>query len=179
MINKVIGLPPRNTRLAWKDRHMLEALISAERSPDPNTQVGACIVNQTNRVISTGYNSFPNGIAPHIFPWDRENKDPLLTKYPYIVHAERNAIHNAQTLLHGCTLFVTMYPCNDCAKDIIQSGIKHIEYLTNPYENTWQVKAAQKLFQTLDITVYKHIWNNKDQVLACLQKLSTLVSSSL
>lgn len=157
---------------------MLEALLAAQRSPDPSTQVGACIVNEHNRIVASGYNSYPNGICSSAFPWERNDADPLKTKYPFVVHGEKNAIYNATSSVAGCTLYVTMYPCNECAKDIIQARIGKIVYLNNPYKDTWQVKASEQMFQMLDLPVAQHTWANRETVLSCLQKLSSLVQST-
>ena len=119
---------PRENRIGWSDHHMLIALTTAQRSPDPNTQVGACIINAANQVLGVGYNSTPKNISPDLIPWKREG-DPEHTKYPYIVHAEKNAIYNAGniTSLERTILYVTMFPCHECAKDIIQAGISQIK----------------------------------------------------
>jgi dCMP deaminase len=151
-------------RLSWSDRFMLEAVISSYRSPDPNTKVGAAIITPDCKIIANGYNGFPKGIGNHTFSWDRENNDPLKTKYPYVVHAEKNAIHNANQKIHNCTLYVTMYPCNECAKDIILAGIKEVVYLTNKHENTWQVKASKEMFEVLDISVKQYTWNDPNYI---------------
>ena len=149
----------RTERLCWDDHHMLLAQVTAQRSPDPNTQVGACIVNKNNKVLGVGYNGTPKGIHPSHIPWERENEDPLLTKYPYIVHAEKNAIFNATESVEGARVFVTMYPCENCAKDIIQAGIKEVIYLTNPYKDIWWTKAAAEMFDMVDIPTHQHQWN--------------------
>lgn len=171
-------LPPRKERLAWPDRHMLEAILTSYRSPDPNTQVGACIINQSNRVVATGYNSYPNGIRTCHYSWEREDCDPLKTKYPYVVHAEKNAIFNASGSIEGGTLYVTMFPCNECAKDLIQAGITKVVYLRDLYPNQWQVLAAKSMFQLLDIPTVKHKWQNKKVVLSCIQKMFNIIESS-
>jgi dCMP deaminase len=157
---------------------MLEALVSSLRSPDPNTQVGACIVNNKNRIIASGYNSYPNGIGLSTFSWERKHENPLKTKYPYVVHAENNAIHNAIGSLEGATLYVTLYPCSDCAKNIIQSGIKRIVYLDNPYKDTWQCKASKLMFTALDLVVEQHTWDTKT-IKSCLVRLSEQITSNL
>jgi len=156
---------PRKERLNWQDYHMLQALVAAQRSPDPNTQVGACIVDIKNRTLGLGYNGFPRGISTSQFPWEREGKDPLKTKYPFVVHAEKNAIYNANSSVAGGTLYVTMYPCNECAKDIIQAGIKEVRYLTNPYKDEWFTRAADRMFQNLDIITIQHKWDT-DRILS-------------
>lgn len=170
---------PRTSRLSWADSHMVTAMFAGQsRSPDPNTQVGAVIVNSRNRVVASGYNSFPNGICLTRFSWAREHEDPLQTKYPYVVHAEKNSIYNAVGPVEGCTLYVTMYPCNECAKDIIQAGITKIVYLFNPYKDGWQAKASQRMLEHLDIEIVQHVWDDKEAVLQCLAKLSNLIQSS-
>jgi len=146
-------------------------LAGISRSPDPNTQVGACIVNERNRILSSGYNSFPSGIGINSFPWARESKNILDTKYPYVVHAEKNAIYNAENSVEGCTLYVTMYPCNECAKDILQARIKKVIYLTNPYKDKDLTQASKALFQKIDLPVEQHKWHNKNLTLLILQRL--------
>ena len=160
----------REDRLNWADHHMLLALVTAQRSADPNTQVGACIVSEKNRVLGVGYNGPPKGICPSQIPWARKDKDPAQTKYPYIVHAEKNAIYNAYECVDEATLYVTMFPCNECAKDIIQAGIKEIIYLTNPYVDKWSTQVASSMLQMVDIKCRQHKF---DEVLTspCLQNI--------
>lgn len=137
---------------------MLEAILASKRSPDPNTQVGSCIVTPNNRIVASGYNSFPNGISTRAFSWARKG-DALDCKYFYVVHAEKNAIHNATGSVEGCTVYVTMYPCNECAKDIIQSGITKVVYLTDPYQDQpWRI-AAERMFDQIDIPTEQHVWS--------------------
>ena len=113
--------------LSWDEYFMGLAHLSAMRSKDPSTQVGAVIVSGEHRVVSIGYNGFPNGCSDDEFPWDREG-DFGATKYPYVVHAELNAILNSKNDLRGCSIYVSLFPCNECAKAIIQSGISRIVY---------------------------------------------------
>lgn len=120
------------------------AFLSAKRSKDPNTQVGAVIVNPKNRIIGMGYNGFPNGCKDY-FPWNREG-DFLQTKYPYVVHAEVNAIMNATGNLENSTLYCTLHPCNECAKIIAQAGIKKVVYYYNTYKDLPATKAAAYIF---------------------------------
>lgn len=134
----------RNDYLDWDQYFMGVALLSALRSKDPNTQVGACIVNNKKRIVGIGYNGLPYGCDDDLYPWN--NDGPFLdTKYPYIVHAEANAILNANASLEGCTLYVSLFPCHECAKLIIQSGIKEIVFLSDKYENTPSDQAAKKM----------------------------------
>ena len=115
--------------ISWDQYFMGVALLSAKRSKDPSTQVGACVVNQDKRIIGIGYNGFPTGCSDDVFPWGKTDENSLNTKYPYVVHAEPNAILNCTSNIKGATLYVTLFPCNECAKLIIQSGIKHIVYI--------------------------------------------------
>ena len=131
---------------------MMMALVQSLRSPDPNTQVGACITSPNNTVLGTGYNGWPRGISNHCLPWNREG-DPLNVKYTYVVHAEANAILNSKADLEGSTLYVTLYPCNSCATLILQKGIKRVVYLNNPYKDGYQAQAAAKMFEIRDIDV--------------------------
>lgn len=120
--------------ISWNEYFMEIAKLSARRSKDPVTQVGACIVDINKRIVSCGYNGFPIGCSDDEFPWGKGDADPSNTKYPYVCHAEMNAICNSVHLdrVVGSTLYVTLFPCSDCAKLIIQTGIKHIYYLNEP-----------------------------------------------
>ncbi len=141
----------RQDYISWDDYFMGIALLSAQRSKDPSTQVGACIINKENHIVGVGYNGFPNGCSDDNLPWDREG-DFAETKYPYVVHAEVNAIlNNTSTSLQGCRIFVALFPCNECAKVIIQSGIKEVIYLSNKYVHTDSIKVSQKLFKDAKI----------------------------
>lgn len=137
----------RKDYITWHQYFMGIAQLSAMRSKDPNTQVGACIVNENNIILSTGYNGMPKGCSDDDLPWEREGcfKE---TKYAYVCHAELNAILNSdgRSLAHS-TLYVTCFPCNECAKAIIQAGIKKIYYLEDKYPDSDQVIAAKKLFR--------------------------------
>ncbi len=141
----------REDYISWDEYFMGVALLSAKRSKDPNSQVGACIVDENKRIVAMGYNGFPNGCCDDDLPWEREGKF-LDVKYPYVVHAELNAILNANASVRGCTLYVALFPCNECAKAIIQSGIKHIYYLCDKYAETDGVKASKKLFDMAGVT---------------------------
>ncbi|PJA48103.1 MAG: cytidine deaminase [candidate division SR1 bacterium CG_4_9_14_3_um_filter_40_9] len=123
---------------------MSVALLSAQRSKDPSTQVGACIVDPDKKIVGIGYNGFPIGCSDEILPRAREGSF-LETKYAYVCHGELNAIVNSTKNLKGCTLYVAMFPCNECAKLIIQSGIKKIVYLVDKYAETDAVKASKKM----------------------------------
>ena len=131
----------RTDYISWNEYFMGVALLAAKRSKDPNTQVGACIVDANNVIVSTGYNGFPIGCSDDEFPWDREGEQ---TKYPYVVHAELNAILNASgKSLRGCKIYVALFPCNECAKAIIQSGIGEVIYLSDKYADTPGTQASK------------------------------------
>ena len=132
--------------LSWDEYFMSMAHLSAMRSKDPNTQVGACIVNKDKRVVGLGYNGFPRGCDDDIYPWQREG-NTLNTKYAYVVHAELNAILNSIQNLAGCTIYVSLFPCNECAKAIIQSGITKVIYESDKYNGTDTNQAAKKMFE--------------------------------
>lgn len=128
----------------WNDYFMGLAHLSAMRSKDPSTQVGAVIVDERKRVVSIGYNGMPYGCDDDEFAWEREGQF-LDTKYPYVVHAELNAILNAPRPVIGCTIYVSLFPCNECAKAIIQSGIKRIVYEDDKYADTDATKASKRM----------------------------------
>lgn len=150
-------MPARTDYLAWDDYFISLALVAAQRSKDPNTQVGACIAGQDNRVLALGYNGFPQGCPDYMLPWDREG-EPLKTKYLYVVHAELNAIMNTQNRewLRDATLYCTLFPCNECAKVIIQSGIRTVLYLDDRYHDTDAATAARRMFEISGVK-YKKI----------------------
>jgi len=140
----------RTDVLSWDEYFMGIAHLSALRSKDPNTQVGACIVSPQRRVVGIGYNGFPNGCSDDEFPWEREG-DFAKTKYPFVVHAELNAILNSTQNLHGCTLYVSLFPCNECAKAIIQSGIRRIVYESDKYADSEATKASKRMLMAANI----------------------------
>ena len=138
----------RTDYLNWDEYFMSVALLSAQRSKDPNTQVGACVANQNNKIIGVGYNGFPWGCSDDIMPWAREGA-LLDTKYPYVCHAELNAVLNSTIQdLKGCRIYVGLFPCNECTKVIIQSGIEEIIYLSDKYAESDSVKASKFMLDT-------------------------------
>ena len=153
----------RTDYISWDEYFMGIAKLSAMRSKDPNTQVGAVIVNEEKRVVGIGYNGMPYGCDDKVFPWARVG-DTYNTKYAYVVHAELNAILNSIQKLSGCTIYVSLFPCNECAKAIIQSGIKHIVYESDKYCGTEtnlaskrMLKAAGIDWKQLETTVDVHV----------------------
>ena len=146
----------REDYLSWDDYFMCVAVLSAKRSKDPSTQVGACIVSPERRIVGIGYNGFPNGCSDDALPWERCHEDPLQTKYPYVCHAEMNAILNSSGDVRGCTIYVDLFPCNECAKLIIQSGISKIVYLSDKYHDDWKMQASRKLLEMADVVCQAH-----------------------
>lgn len=165
----------RDNRLSWDDMWMLQALLIGQRSPDPNTQVGAVIVSQNNKPIASGYNGLPRGINPCQIEWNRKHDDPLKEKYPYIVHAEKNAISNATIDTTGAIIYTTLFPCQECTKDIIQAGIKEVIYLDNKYKDIWWTKASEWMLEIVDISTKQHKWET-EKALSCLQTLLTHIN---
>ena len=143
----------RQDYISWDEYFMGVAMLAACRSKDPSTQVGACIVSQDNIIISTGYNGMPKGCSDDEFPWDREGEQ---TKYPYVVHAELNAILNASGRdLRGSRIYVALFPCNECAKAIIQSGIREIFYLSDKYATTPTTLASKRMLDAAGVKYTK------------------------
>ena len=152
----------REGYLCWDDYFMSVALLSGKRSKDPNTQVGACIVNKNNVIESIGYNGLPKGCSDDEFPWEKEG-EMLNTKYPFVVHAELNAILNAKGEdLSGCKIYVALFPCNECAKAIIQSGISEVVYLSDKYSNTDSVKASKMMFKCAGVELRQLVPSYKE-----------------
>ena len=140
----------RKDVLTWDEYFMGLAHLSALRSKDPNTQVGAAIVDENHRVVSVGYNGMPKGCSDDVFPLSREGAI-LQTKYAFVVHAELNAILNSKYPVSGCTLYVSLFPCNECAKAIIQAGIRRIVYESDKYQNTDTTIASRRMLKAAGI----------------------------
>ena len=141
----------RRDYISWEEYFMGVALLAAERSKDPNTQVGACIVDSQNRILSTGYNGFPQGCSDDDFPWNRDEAKGD-TKYQFVVHAELNAILNARgKSLADSTLYVGLFPCNECAKAIIQAGVREVVYLSNKYKDTPSTVASKRMLDAAGV----------------------------
>ena len=146
----------REDYIGWDQYFMGVAMLSAQRSKDPNTQVGACIVSKDKKILSLGYNGAPTGYNDEHMPWDREG-DFINTKYAYVCHAELNAIlNNKGSLLEGSTIYVDLFPCNECAKAIIQSGIKEIVYKSDKYNSTDSNIVAKKMLDYCGVTYRKY-----------------------
>lgn len=143
----------RTDYISWEEYFMAVAQLSALRSKDPSTQVGACVVNRRRHIIGIGYNGFPVGCSDDELPWAREG-DYLNTKYPYVCHAEMNAITNSSNKadLDGASLYVSLFPCNECAKLIVQVGIKEVVYLSDKYRDKPIFIAARRIFDMAGVT---------------------------
>ena len=147
----------RSDYLSWDEYFMAVALLSSQRSKDPNTQVGACVANKDNKIVGVGYNGFPWGCSDDELPWTRTG--PFLeTKYPYVCHAELNAVLNSISRdLKGCRIYVGLFPCNECTKVIIQSGIEEIIYLSDKYADTDAVKASKTMLDKSPNISYRQL----------------------
>ena len=145
----------RKDYISWDEYFMGVAILASQRSKDPSTQVGACIIDEDKRILSTGYNGFPQGCSDDEFPW---NRDESLgdTKYQYVVHAELNAILNAGgKSLVGSRIFVSLFPCHECAKAIIQAGVKEVVYLSDKYTGTVSDTASRRMLNAAGVKLTK------------------------
>ena len=141
----------RQDYISWDEYFMGVAVLAGKRSKDPSTQVGACIVSPETILISTGYNGFPMGCSDDEYPWERAGEAEM-TKYPYVVHAELNAILNAHgRSLMGSRIYVALFPCNECAKAIIQSGIREVVYLSDKYEKDPMTQASKRMMRSAGV----------------------------
>jgi dCMP deaminase len=161
----------RTDYISWDEYFMAVAQLSARRSKDPNTQVGACIVNKNKRIIGIGYNGFPMGCPDDELPWGREG-DFLDTKYPFVCHAEMNAITNASNKpdLDGASIFASLFPCNECAKLIVQVGIKEVVYLDDKYHEQDIFVAARRIFDLAGVA-YRQLKPEKKEIILNLGQL--------
>lgn len=153
----------RKDYISWTEYFMGIAKLSAERSKDPNTQVGACIVDSNNHIISLGYNGAPKDYPDKLIPWDQREGDQFQTKYVYSCHSELNAILNSPVPVRGMTLYVTLFPCHECAKAIVQAGIKEIIYESDKYDGTDSNRIAKKIFDTCN--VYYHPYKPSNTII--------------
>lgn len=145
----------RKKYLDWDETFIQMAFLIAQRSKDPSTQAGAVIVDKNNIIVGMGYNGFPRGCDDDKFPWDREGEF-CQTKYPYVVHAEENALYNTNKSPQNCTLYCTLFPCNECVKTIIQSGIKKIIYASDKYHDQPAWQAARRMLDASKIKYQKY-----------------------
>lgn len=152
----------RKDYISWDEYFMGVAMLTGMRSKDPNTQVGACIVSADHKILSMGYNGLPTGCSDDEFPWGREG-DPLENKYLFTTHSELNAILNYRGgSLEGSTIYVSLFPCNECAKAIIQAGIKRIVYDSDKYDGTPSVSASKRMLTTAGVTLQKYVHTNRE-----------------
>ena len=155
----------RQDYISWDEYFMAVAKLAGMRSKDPNTQVGACIVSEDNKILSMGYNGFPRGCSDDEFPWAREG-EMLDTKYVYTVHSELNAILNFRGgSLEGAKLYVSLFPCNECAKAIIQSGIRTVIYDCDKYSGTDPVIASKKMLDAAGVKYWKYEPTNRELII--------------
>ncbi len=155
----------RKDYISWDEYFMGIAVLSSMRSKDPNTQVGACIVSPEKKIIGVGYNGFPIGCSDDELPWAREG-EWIETKYPYVCHAELNAILNSPvSSLRGATLYVALFPCNECAKAIIQTGIRKVVYLSDKYRDTDATKASRRMMESAGIELMQLVPEKKELTL--------------
>ena len=146
----------RTDYLTWDEYFMGVAMLSGMRSKDPNTQVGACIVSADNKILSMGYNGFPKGCSDDEFPWNREG-EPLNNKYFYTTHSELNAILNYRGgSLEGAKIYVTLFPCNECAKAIIQAGITTVIYDSDKYADSASTIASKRMMDAAGVRYYQY-----------------------
>lgn len=149
----------REDYISWDEYFMGVAMLSSMRSKDPNTQVGACIVSPEHKILSMGYNGFPLGCSDDEFPWCREGED---NKYFYTTHSELNAILNFRGgSLEGAVIYVTLFPCNECAKAIIQSGIREIVYDSDKYDGTPSVAASKRMLRAAGVVLRRYEHTNR------------------
>ena len=152
----------RENYINWDEYFMGIAMLSAQRSKDPSTQVGACIVSNENRILSVGYNGMPRNCDDDIYPWEREGDD-LNTKYMFVCHAELNAILNySGTNLVGSKVYVTLFPCNECAKALIQSGVSEVIYYSDKYSDSFSTLAAKRMFESAGIKMTPYEKSGKE-----------------
>lgn len=144
------------TALPWDECFMRMAHVIAGRSKDPSTQAGAVVVNDKNVVIGMGYNGFPRGVSGDAFSWEREGKFTD-TKYAYVCHAEENAIYNANSNTEGCKIYCVLFPCNECAKTLIQNGVTEVVYESDKYHNDDAWVAARKLFDAAEVKCRQYV----------------------
>ncbi len=153
----------RKNYISWDEYFMSIALLSAHRSKDPNTQVGACIVSEQKKVVGVGYNGFPIGCSDDELPWSRDGNF-VDTKYAYVCHAELNAVLNSiHRDLSNCALYVALFPCNECAKIIIQAGIKEIIYMSDKYAGTDANKVAKLMFNKVGV-IYRQLTTKRKSI---------------
>ncbi|EDV96596.1 probable deoxycytidylate deaminase [Drosophila grimshawi] len=154
-----LHIQKRQDYLQWDDYFMATAILSSKRSKDPSTQVGACIVDKHKRIVAIGYNGFPRNCSDDVFPWSKDSdSDSIENKNMYVVHAEANAILNGNgASLDGTRLYTTLFPCNECTKLIIQSGIRNILYISDKYSDKPTYRASKRMLNAVGIIYQQHV----------------------
>uniref|UniRef100_A0A8C5Q5M9 Deoxycytidylate deaminase n=1 Tax=Leptobrachium leishanense TaxID=445787 RepID=A0A8C5Q5M9_9ANUR len=156
----------REDYIEWCEYFMAVAFLAAQRSKDPNSQVGACIVNSENKIVGIGYNGMPNGCHDDVLPWGRTAQNKLDTKYPYVCHAELNAIMNKNSAdVKNCDMYVALFPCNECAKLIIQAGIKEVIFMSDKYHDSPEMQASRYMFDLSGVKYTKFVPKRKKIVI--------------
>lgn len=155
-----MAIEKRQDYFSWDEAFMQMARVIAQRSKDPSTQAGACIVNEKNIIIGVGYNGFPRGCADEKLPWEREGKLEE-TKYAYVVHAEENAVLNTESSTEGARLYCTLFPCNGCTKIIIQKGIKEVIYENDKYHDKPEWMASRRMLELAGIKTRQYVPENE------------------
>ncbi|KFV13038.1 Deoxycytidylate deaminase, partial [Pterocles gutturalis] len=169
----------REDYLEWPEYFMAVAFLSAQRSKDPSSQVGACIVNSENKIVGIGYNGMPNGCSDDVLPWARTAAHRLDTKYPYVCHAELNAIMNKNSAdVKGCSMYVALFPCNECAKLIIQAGIKEVIFMSDKYHDTTEMTAARRMFDLAGI-IYREFKPKCNKIIIDFDSINSRPSQKL
>ncbi|ESO93851.1 hypothetical protein LOTGIDRAFT_209389 [Lottia gigantea] len=163
----------REDYLEWPDYFMAVAFLSAQRSKDPRTQVGACIVNSEKKIVGIGYNGMPNGCHDDEMPWGRVSDDILDSKKLFVCHAELNAVLNKNSAdVKNCTIYVALFPCNECAKIVIQSGIKEVIYYSDKYKDVAEFKASKIMFDKAGI-IYRQYKPSCDKIVIDFTKIDS------
>ncbi|XP_025961067.2 deoxycytidylate deaminase isoform X1 [Dromaius novaehollandiae] len=174
-----ISCKKRDDYLEWPEYFMAVAFLSAQRSKDPSSQVGACIVNSENKIVGIGYNGMPNGCSDDVLPWTRTAAHRLDTKYPYVCHAELNAIMNKNSAdVKGCSMYVALFPCNECAKLIIQAGIKEVIFMSDKYHDTTEMTAARRMFDLAGI-IYREFKPKCNKIIIDFDSINSRPSQKL
>lgn len=157
-IERTAGDQPRGDYIDWDEYFMAVSFLSAQRSKDPATQVGACIVGPDRRIVGIGYNGMPRGCSDSVLPWGKTSPDEINNKYMYVCHAEMNAIFNKNSAsVEGCTMYVALFPCNECAKMIVQAGIRQVIYFSDKHKDKKSTIASKRLLDLAGITYQQFI----------------------
>jgi len=148
-----VNYVPVDSNINWDEYFMLQAMLASYKSKDPNTKVGSVIVDEHNHQISMGYNGTIAGVDETLIPWGNNREVPLEhQKYGYVIHSEANAISHAKGSLANARVYVTLFPCNECAKLLASHRVKEIIYLSDKYAETPENRIAKKIFQMSKIS---------------------------